>query len=70
MYVNQIKYQRAVAECGKGASEEKIKERYLKLGGVFVDDAVVAELPVSPVKVEKKKENIVKKVVKKITKKK
>ncbi len=38
MYKNEVKHQRAIADCGAGASEEKIKARYIELGGLYVEE--------------------------------
>lgn len=62
MFPNKIKYQRAVAACGKDATLEEIKAAYVKIGGQLIEEEV------SPEKTEE--ESIVTKLVKKVSKKK
>lgn len=66
MFANKIKLQRAIASLPKGASEEEIKNAYVKMGGHLLEETKVVQ-PLSPVKEEK--ETIVKKIVKNVTKK-
>lgn len=48
---NTIKLQRAIAVCGPNATEDQIKETYIKMGGLVLDyaheikEAVVADNP-------------------------